>query len=54
VAVWDVAATGKLPDADSSDYYLVNRALGMLNLLALYTEQGLVPRQWVLDCGTIR
>jgi hypothetical protein len=47
--MWDVVATGRLPDVGSPDYYLINRALGMLNLLALYTQQGLVPRQWVLE-----
>jgi hypothetical protein len=47
--LWDAAATGKLPEIGSSDYYLINRALGMLNLLALYTQQGLVPRRWVLE-----
>src|SRR5437773_461077 len=37
--MWDVAATGRLPDVGSAEYYLINRALGMLNLLALYVQQ---------------
>jgi hypothetical protein len=47
--MWDVARSGHLPDKDSPDYYLINRTLGMLDLLALYTRQGVVPRRWVLE-----
>jgi len=47
--MWDIADTGRLPDAASPDYYLINRTLGMLNLLAIYTKNGVVPRVWVLE-----
>jgi hypothetical protein len=47
--MWDVADTGALPDQGSPDYYLLNRTLGMLNLLALYARRGVVPRRWVLE-----
>jgi hypothetical protein len=47
--MWDIGDAGRLPDEGSSDYYLINRTLGMLNLLALYTRQGVVPRRWVLE-----
>src|SRR5688500_11153438 len=47
--MWDIAAAGRLPDAGSADYYLINRTLGMLNLLAVYTKSGVVPRRWVLE-----
>jgi hypothetical protein len=47
--MWDIADAGHLPDQGSPDYYLINRTLGMLDLLAHYTQRGVVPRGWVLE-----
>jgi hypothetical protein len=47
--MWDIATTGRLPDQGSPDYYLINRTLGMLDLLAHYARRGVVPRRWVLE-----
>ena len=47
--MWDIARAGRLPDEGSPDYYLINRTLGMLNLLALYSQHGVIPRRWVLE-----
>jgi hypothetical protein len=47
--MWDIAGTGRLPDQNSADYFLINRTLGTLNLLALYTQRGVIPRRWVLE-----
>lgn len=47
--MWEIATAGRLPPAGSPDYYLINRALGVLNLLAMYAMNGVVPRRWVLE-----
>lgn len=47
--MWDIAEAGSLPDQGSPDYYLINRTLGMLDLLAFYARRGVVPRRWVLE-----
>ena len=47
--MWEIAGAGQLPAAGSADYYLINRTLGVLNLLAIYVKNGVVPRQWVLE-----
>ena len=47
--MWDIADTGRLPDQGTPDYYLINRTLGMLDILARYTRHGVVPRRWVLE-----
>jgi hypothetical protein len=47
--MWDIADIGRLPGQGSPDYYLINRTLGMLDLLAHYARRGVVPRQWVLE-----
>ena len=47
--MWDIAEAGRLPDQGSPDYYLINRTLGMLDLLAFYARRGVVPRRWVLE-----
>lgn len=47
--MWDIADVGRLPATGSADYYLVNRTLGMLDLLAIYARNGVVPRRWVLE-----
>jgi hypothetical protein len=47
--MWDIAKAGRLPDQGSPDYYLINRTLGMLDLLAFYARRGVVPRRWVLE-----
>jgi hypothetical protein len=47
--MWEIAGAGRLPDQGSADYYLINRTLGMLDLLAHYARHGVVPRRWVLE-----
>ncbi|MEV6637999.1 hypothetical protein AB0M54_45485 [Actinoplanes sp. NPDC051470] len=47
--MWDIAGAGRLPDQGSADYYLINRTLGMLDLLAHYARKGVVSRRWVLE-----
>jgi hypothetical protein len=47
--MWTIAESGRLPDQGSPDYYLINRTLGMLDLLAQYAREGVVPRRWVLE-----
>jgi len=47
--MWEIAGTGRLPAQDTPDYYLINRTLGMLDLLAHYTRRGVIPRRWVLE-----
>jgi hypothetical protein len=47
--MWEIEEAGRLPDEGSPDYYLINRTMGMLDLLALYTRRGVVPWRWVLE-----
>jgi hypothetical protein len=50
---WMVIAIGlgrlPLPDQLSTDFYLLNRTLGIYDTLAMYVRRGVVPRTWVLD-----
>ena len=43
--MWQIANAGQLPAAGSSDYHLINRTLGVLNMLAIYAINGVVPRR---------
>src|SRR4051812_12592166 len=39
----------EFPEPFTSDYYLINRTIGVCNTLAMYVRRKMVPRSWVLD-----
>jgi len=50
---WMIIAIGlgdlPFPERYSTDFYLLNRTLGIYDTLAMYVRRKVVPRTWVLD-----